>query len=105
MGIPNLVIGVCVTLLIISGLANRRWLGLLITLAVNGLAWVGIFLTMPASPLVMPVAGAFFLLACLLFNITFGRYLTGRKDAWKDPTDPGWSPGPGGGYPNFDDED
>lgn len=84
MGIPNLVIGVCVTLLTVNGLVNRRWLGLLITLAVNVLAWVGIYLTMP-GPLVMPIAGAFFLLGCLLFNISFGRYFTGRKDAWKDP--------------------
>lgn len=96
MGIPNLVIGVSVILLTINGVVNRRWLGLLITLAVNAAAWTGIYLTMPISPLVMPVAGALFLLACLIFDITFGQYLTGRRDAWKDPVDPGWGPGPFG---------
>ncbi len=85
MGIPNLVIGICVVLLTLNGLVHRRWLGTLITLAVNTLARIGIFLTMPVSLLVTPWTSGFILLGCLLFNLFIGRYLTDRKDAWRGP--------------------
>lgn len=92
MGIPNLVIGACMVLLIINGLVNRRWLGLLITLAVNAAAWIGIFLTMPTSVLIAPATGTLFLTMCLLFNLFWGWHLTSRKGGI-DPANFG-GPGP-----------